>query len=303
MLRDVRRPQTLFSLGPALPVILLGLGHGRVWRWHRNAFSRYARFQQGVRSINGRKVFPIGFFSGAAHQRSNAGGSGRDAGVSGCRRAAVQDDSNQQLEQPGHGRPAGGAGLGLSTRHVLLGEPARDPPIFRRRTRTKPATLHECGGHLSKSPPAQSGLWANQDEAWWGRHFGGRPAGAATTLVKQEGYQSPGFAESCAARNGCRPAALQRRGRHAIRSTCYPVVASGVASNPPIANTQISPGRRLDARSWNRSPTGRSRYWLIEQIAFSGHGPASQDADLSNVPTIAIHGLPGDRQPARAVMG
>src|ERR1043166_7397648 len=120
MLAGVSQPQTVFPRERALVVILL------IW-----ALAGVARAQtpsvvtldsNKVFVINGRKVFPIGFFSGPPINGQTP--DGRDARVSGCGRAAVQDDSNEQLEQPGYGRPASSARLGVSARDVLLGEPA-----------------------------------------------------------------------------------------------------------------------------------------------------------------------------------
>lgn len=114
------------------------------------------------------------------------------------------------------------------------------------------------------------GLWKNYDEAWW--------SGISVSnlldgyeVIKQEDTNHP-VVQTHAPRGTVTNLQPYNVAADILALDIYPVVASGVANNPPITNTGIS-----QVGDWTQVLSqvagGEKEYWLIEQIAFSGTTP------------------------------
>jgi hypothetical protein len=114
------------------------------------------------------------------------------------------------------------------------------------------------------------GLWKNYDEAWF--------AGVSVSnlldgyvVIKQEDTNHP-VVETHAPRGVVTNLQPYNVAADILALDIYPVVASGVANNPPITNTQVSQvGDWTDVLG--QVAGGQKEYWMIEQIAFSGTTP------------------------------
>ena len=114
------------------------------------------------------------------------------------------------------------------------------------------------------------GIWKNFDEAWWG-NVSEPDLQRGYDLIHQEDTNHP-VEQSNAPRGTVPDLQPYNAAADIIMIDNYPVVASGVANNPPITNTAVS-----QFGDWthvlSQVANGQKDFWMIEQIAFSGTTP------------------------------
>ena len=268
MLAGVSQPQTVFPLERALVVILL------IW-----ALAGVARAQtpsvvtldsNKVFVINGRKVFPIGFFSGPPINGQTPDGRDamqefRDAGALLFKMIQTNNWSSQVMADQQ-------AALDWAYQHgMFCWVNLREVSYFTATDTNKPAMLTNVVDTFRNHPAV--GLWANQDEAWWGG-ISEADLQRGYDLVKQHDTNHP-VLQNHAPRGTVADLQPYNAAADMLSLDIYPVVASGMASNPPITNTLVS-----QVGDWTKVlaqvANGQKPYWLIEQIAFSGTTPPAK---------------------------
>lgn len=220
-----------------------------------------------VFAVNGQKVFPIGLYCGPPlNGRTPEGGDAlqelRDAG-------ALLVKMRQSRGWTGQAILNQQAALDWAQEHgmfcwVNLGGLSH----FSATDRNKSAMLRQIVD-LFRDHPALA-LWANSDEAWWA----GIPEAdlqRGYDIIRQEDNSHPVLLNH-APRGTVVSLQPYDAAADIVSMDIYPVVASGIAWNPPIANTGISQVGDW-TRVLRRVANHQKPYWLIEQIAFAGTTP------------------------------
>ena len=223
-----------------------------------------------VLMLNGRKVFPIGFFSGPPiNGQTPSGGDAlqelRDAGALIYKMIQTGNWNSQMISDQQ-------AALDWAAQHdMYCWVNLRELSYFSAGATNTSAMLRQVVDTFRNHRAL--GVWANQDEAWWG---GVSVASLSNGyyLIKQEDTNHP-VIQNHAPRGTVADLQPYNVAADILSLDIYPVTASGVASNPPITNTQIS-----QVGDWtqvlSQVANGQKEYWLIEQIAFSGTTPPAR---------------------------
>lgn len=222
-----------------------------------------------VLSINGQKKFVIGFSTGPPNNSLTPDGRDalqelRDAGGL-LFRITQTNNWNSQLIASQQ------AALDWAEQHgmfcwVYLAELSE----FAVTNTTTAASLRNIVDTFRNHPAL--GLWKNYDEAWWGGISVSNLLDGYN-VIKQEDTNHP-VVQTHAPRGTVTNLQPYNVAADLLALDIYPVVASGLTTNPPITNGQISQvGDWTDVLG--QVAEGQKEYWIIEQIAFSGTTPPS----------------------------